>query len=129
MSNYSPNAAGPSLDQSLDQSLGQSLSQSVAALVLELTRMKHDLTALRARMVGPATSLQPREALFSLEEIAQWIGIAPEMEQTYDKHTRRTSVDSRARALDLDAARLSIGGKLDRLRAAQRAERLPECAD
>ena len=111
MSNYSPNAAGPSLDQSLDQSLGQSLSQSVAALVLELTRMKHDLTALRARMVGPATSLQPREALFSREEIAQWIGIALEMEQTYD------------------TARLSIGGKLDRLRAAQRAERLPECAD
>ena len=118
MSKHVPNAAGSSITQSL--------GQSVTALVHEITRLKHDLTALRARLNVDAESLPPREMLLCLEDVAQWMGIATEMEHSYEKQSKNTRSGGRERSLDLEAARLSIGGKLDRLRAAAGAERVSE---
>ncbi|WP_439110378.1 hypothetical protein [Lentibacter sp.] len=107
----------------------QALGQSVAALVAEITRLKLDITALRARVNATEPTLSTREVQFCLEEVAQWMGIALEVEQTYEKQSKHTRSARGERGLDLEAARLSIGGKLDRLRAAAGAERVSELAE
>ncbi|MCV2891748.1 hypothetical protein [Lentibacter sp. XHP0401] len=71
----------------------------------------------------------PREMLLCLEDVAQWMGIATEMEHSYEKQSKNTRSGGRERSLDLEAARLSIGGKLDRLRAAAGAERVSELVE
>lgn len=110
-----------------DPRMAPHLSGPIKALVQEITRLKIDLTALRAQLAAEPFEQDGRKVLSLLADIAQWMGIALEMEETYEKQSQSSQRGGNfERALDLDAARLSIGGKLDRLRAATSAERVSE---
>jgi hypothetical protein len=103
------------------------LRSSIAALVQEITRLKLDLTILRSQLMAEPEAQDGRKVCSLLGDIAQWVGIAIEMEETYEKQFQSPQRSgSFEHALDLDAARASIGGKLDRLRAATSAERVSE---
>ncbi len=103
------------------------LRSSITALVQEITRLKLDLTTLRSQLMAEPEALDGRKVCSLLGDIAQWVGIASEMEETYEKQFQSPQrCGSFEYALDLDVARASIGGKLDRLRAATSAERVSE---
>lgn len=103
------------------------LRGSITALVQEITRLKLDLTILRSQLMAEPEAQDGRKVCSLLGDIAQWVGIAIEMEETYEKQFQSPQrCGSFEQALDLDGARASIGGKLDRLRAATRAERVSE---
>ncbi|WP_438990418.1 hypothetical protein [Lentibacter sp.] len=101
------------------------LGGAVATLVQEITRLKLDLEVRRVGLSAAPEAQEAQKLTSVLRDIVQWIGIAIEVEETYEKQFRGPKPDTPTeRNLDLDAARASIGGKLDRLRAAAGAERL-----
>ena len=103
------------------------LRSSITALVQEITLLKLDLTTLRSQLMAEPEAQDGRKVCSLLSDISQWVGIAIEMEETYEKKFQSTQRCGRfEHALDLDVARASIGGKLDRLRAATSAERVSE---
>ena len=98
------------------EAAGMQIARSVAALMQELGALKTDLTALRARL---NTGGEIRDASAQLADVAQWITIAQEMEHRFETDsTRHGHSTPRHSDLDLERARADIGGKLDRLRAA-----------
>lgn len=116
-------------DSKITQAL-PGLGGSVAALVQEITRLKIDLEALRITLQATPEAQQLRGLGPLLRDVVQWVGIALEVEETYEKHIQGPKQDTpSAGALDLDAARASIGGKLDRLRAAAGSECFSEQPD
>ncbi len=98
------------------------IGESVAALVRELETLRQDLAAYRQRLRAHDAGAPHIEAA-RLEQVSEWIGIAIEVETRLGRqgNNGRNGDPTRAQ-LDLEAARASIGGKLDRLRAAKRAD-------
>ncbi len=97
----------------------EQIAQSVAALMQELGALTADLCALRARLNNgeEARGVGPQ-----LQEVTQWIVIAQEMETRFETDsTGGRQPGPRHSDLDLERARVDIGGKLDRLRAANGA--------
>ena len=112
---------------SLNANGAPQLGGAVATLVQEITRLKLDLEALRVGLTADPEAQDLRKCAPLLRDIVQWIGIAIEVEETYEKQFRGPKPDTPTeRDLDLDAARASIGGKLDRLRAAADTERVSQ---
>ncbi|RFP87623.1 hypothetical protein DZK27_11575 [Rhodobacteraceae bacterium 63075] len=105
------------------------IGETVAALVRELETLRQDLAAYRQRLRARDTVTTHIEAA-RLEQVSEWIGIAIEVETRLGRQQSNERGGGAAGAkLDLGAARASIGGKLDRLRAAQRADGVPRQPD
>ena len=91
------------------------LSTSITSLERQLADMKQDLEALYLKIrAGDLDEL--RNATKATAEIRQWLKIAIEAEATLEKRNKQTTGIVHDYALDMDAARESIGCRLDRLR-------------
>ncbi len=99
------------------------LSTSITLLEQQLADMREDLAVLYLKIrAGEFDEL--KNATRATAEIRQWLKIAIEAEATLEKRNKQSKGIVHDYALDLDAARLSIGGRLDRLRRAGDASSL-----
>ncbi|HAR54249.1 MAG TPA: hypothetical protein DCS45_20600 [Roseovarius nubinhibens] len=96
---------------------GLGLSTSIRRLEQQLSDMTRDLERIQSKLRdGPPEILGNSGRLIS--DIRQWLRIAFEAEADLERRKTRDTDTSAATALDLDAARHSIGCRLDRLRRA-----------
>lgn len=94
------------------------LSTSISLLERQLADMREDLAVLYLKIkAGELDEL--KNATRATAEIRQWLKIAIEAEATLEKRRKQDRGIVHDYAFDLDAARLSIGSKLDRLRRAR----------
>lgn len=94
------------------------LSTSITLLEHQLADMREDLSALHLKIkAGKLDEL--KNATRATAEIRQWLKIAIEAEATLEKRNKQSKGIVHDYALDFDAARLSIGSSLDRLRRAR----------
>ncbi|MFK7938062.1 MAG: hypothetical protein AB8B82_01690 [Roseovarius sp.] len=104
------------------------LSTSITALEHQLADMRVDLQLLydriRAGELGELTN-----ATKAISEIRAWLKIAIEAEATLEKRNKHDRGIVHDYAIDFDAARSQIGGRLDRLRRQRDAEGVSEEPD
>lgn len=99
-------------------------AEAIEALFAELGLLQAELAALRVRLrSAQQATLKPRDVQLC-ENALQWVSIAVEMEMKRDGLIQQSG--GRASTADLGAARDSICSKLDRLRAAGRADGVSE---
>lgn len=96
------------------------LSTSITSLERQLADMRQDLEALYLKIrAGDLDEL--KNATKATAEIRQWLKIAIEAEATLEKRNKQQKGIVYDYALDFDAARDSVGCRLDRLRRARHA--------
>ncbi|RBI75738.1 hypothetical protein DQW77_05075 [Roseovarius sp. TE539] len=100
------------------------LTTSVTSLERQLSDMRADLEALQDRIrAGEFEGLKnPSRAI---SDIRQWLRIAIEAEAQIERRQKEQKGIVHEWALDFDTARTSIGSRLDRLRRARSAGRVP----
>ncbi|MBZ8118505.1 hypothetical protein KUD11_07560 [Roseovarius sp. LXJ103] len=100
------------------------LSNTVASLEKQLRGMCEDLEALSDRVrAEDFDDVKNRSKL--LTDIRQWLKMAIEAETQIEQRKQRERGIINGYALDIDAARDSIGCRLDRLRRARCPGRFP----
>ncbi len=104
------------------------LSTSITTLERQLADMRADLETLYDKIrAGELGELQ--NATKATAEIRQWLKIAIEAEATLEKRNKHDKGIVHDYALDFDAVRVQIGGRLDRLRRSRDAEGVSEEPD
>lgn len=108
------------MTQHFTPSGGRVLDQELDALQLMLRRVTGELERMKVALQrdGPAATAAGRRVL---AEVRQCMRLALLVERDIDQRTATDSSTSYSQ-LDLDAARSSIGRRLDRLRATRGAE-------
>ncbi len=99
------------------------LSTSLALLEEQLSMMKEDLEALQKSLRAGNTE-DLKNSSRTLSDIRQWMRIALEAEMNLEKRKKQEKGIVGGYALDFDAARASIGCRLDRLRRARCPRRI-----
>lgn len=97
------------------------LSTSITALERQLADMRSDLQALYDRIMGGEFE-ELGNAKKATAEIRAWLKIAIEAEATLEKRNKHDKGIVHDYAIDFDAARSQIGGRLDRLRRVRDSE-------
>ncbi|QGX98753.1 hypothetical protein EI983_10915 [Roseovarius faecimaris] len=96
------------------------LSTSITSLERQLADMREDLEALYER-IRTGEFHEITNATKATAEIRQWLKIAIEAEATLEKRNKQQKGIVHDYAIDFDAAKHSIGCRLDRLRRARNA--------
>ena len=96
------------------------LAQVRALFDSALRALAERIAAVRA---GEGVKLSEAAALTT--DLRKWALLVSEEQQKLERSIREAGGTGPDRALDLDAARASIGGRLDRLRAARDPEDIP----
>ena len=104
---------------------GSPLDQEMAEVRQQLQSLRGAMALLRERLGRDETPVGGSLGR-ALTELRQLMRTTMETEQAFEKRRTEKEGDREAKRLDLDAARDSIGRRLDRLRAAQCARDLPE---
>ncbi|MFU1478031.1 hypothetical protein ACM25N_10105 [Roseovarius sp. C7] len=104
---------------------GFGLSTSIRRLEQQLSDMTRDLERIQTKLrEGPPEILGNSGRLIS--DIRQWLRIAFEAEADLERRKSRDTDSGAGQVLDLDAARHSIGCRLDRLRRASATGDVPQ---
>ena len=101
------------------------LSATVTTLERQLRGMCEDLEALSEMVRARATSTISKTSSRILGDIRQWLKMAIEAETQLEQRKKKEQGIVNGYALDMDAARDSIGCRLDRLRRAGCPGRFP----
>lgn len=99
------------------------LTTSINLLEKQLADMRQELEALYDSIRAGAFG-ELKNATRATAEIRQWLKIAIEAEAQLEKRNKSAKGIVHHYAIDFDAAREQIGGRLDRLRRARDAERV-----
>lgn len=103
------------------------LSTSVTCLLRQLADLREDLEQLQDRIrAGDFDDL--KNSTRAISDIRQWLRIALEMEISLEQRNKRSQGIVHDYALDFDAARASIGCRLDRLRRSGCPKRVLKCS-
>jgi GTP cyclohydrolase FolE2 len=103
------------------------LTRSINALEEQLADMREELEELYRRIrAGDLSEL--KHATRATAEIRQWLKIAIEAEAQLEKRRQHERGIVHGYAIDFDAARVEIRCRMDRLRRARCAGRVPRCA-
>lgn len=97
---------------------GSPLDQEMAEVRQQLQSLRGAMALLRERL-GRDETLVGGSLGRALTELRQLMRTTLETEQAFEERRTETDGEREAERLDLDAARDSIGRRLDRLRAAQ----------
>ena len=95
------------------------------AIARELRTIRRMVTELRERVEAGETGTGS-EASKALADLRVWLKHAKETEVQIERHRREHAAIEGAYGLDLDAARVAVGCRLDRLRQCCREGRVPE---
>lgn len=100
------------------------LNVSVTTLERQLNGIIADLEALQQRLRTDASDAV-KDSTRMMTDIRNWIRLALEAEMKLEQRKKKERGIVHTYALDMDAARTSVGCRLDRLRRCCRAGRLP----
>ncbi len=103
------------------------LSISVTSLMRQLADLREDLELLQDRIrAGDFEDL--KTSTRAISDIRQWLRIALEAENNLEQRNKRSKGIVHDYAIDFDAARASIGCRLDRLRRSGCPKRVLKCS-
>lgn len=94
------------------------LSSAVTSLERQLCDMRADLEIIQTQLKADAKAGIPNSTKM-LSDIRQWLRLAIEAEVQLEQRKKKEKGIVNGYALDIDAARDSIGCRLDRLRRAR----------
>lgn len=104
------------------------LNVSVTILERQLNGIIADLEVLQGKLRAEEIDAV-KDSTRMMSDIRNWIRLAIEAEMKLEQRNKKEKGIVHAYALDMDAARDSVGCRLDRLRRTCCAGRLPRCPD
>ncbi|OSQ52009.1 hypothetical protein [Marivita geojedonensis] len=104
---------------------GRALETEREAIAQELRAIREMVAALRRKVEAGETGTAS-EAAKALADLRVWLKHAKETEVQIERHRREHAAIDGAYGLDLDAARVAVGCRLDRLRQCCREGRVSE---
>ena len=107
------------------EEMGTALETERDAIAQELRTIREMVAVLRSKVEAGETGTAT-EAAKALSELRAWLKHAKETEVQIERHRREHAAIDGAYELDLDAARVAVGCRLDRLRQCCREGRVPE---
>lgn len=96
-----------------------------AAIAQELRAIREMVAALRSKVEAGETGTSG-EASKALADLRTWLKHAKETEVQIERHRREHAAIDGSYGLDLDAARVAVGCRLDRLRTCCREGRVSD---